>query len=128
MVETDCQDVKDGCERYVMCRRAKIQPQMAATLYPLHFPPRPLHTVGLGYFANLRVSNGFDNMLIIVDHMTGMAHFLPCTKTQQQRKMSACLYRDFTYYTDCPECALAIATRNSLVAFGWRFGDTLERV
>jgi hypothetical protein len=28
------QDVKDFCERWVVCRRAKIRPQMAATLYP----------------------------------------------------------------------------------------------
>jgi hypothetical protein len=34
-----CQDVKDFCERCVICRRAKIRPQMAATLYPLLVPP-----------------------------------------------------------------------------------------
>jgi hypothetical protein len=33
------QDVKGFCEGCVVCRRAKIQPQMAATLYPLHVPP-----------------------------------------------------------------------------------------
>jgi hypothetical protein len=27
------------------------------------------------------VSNGFDNVLIVVDHVTRMAHFLPCTKS-----------------------------------------------
>jgi hypothetical protein len=43
------QDFKDFCERFVVCRRAKTQPQMAATLYPLHVPPRPWHTVGLDY-------------------------------------------------------------------------------
>jgi hypothetical protein len=41
------QDVKYFCERCVVCRRAKIQPQMAATLYPLLVPPKPLHTIGL---------------------------------------------------------------------------------
>jgi hypothetical protein len=42
---------------------------MAATIYPLHVPPRPWHTLGLDYFTHLSVSNGFDNVLIVVDHL-----------------------------------------------------------
>jgi hypothetical protein len=73
------QDVKDFCELCAVCRRAKIKPQMAATLDPLHIPPRPWHTVGLDYLTHLHVSNGLDDVLIPVDHLTRMAHFLPCT-------------------------------------------------
>jgi hypothetical protein len=51
---------------------------MAETAYPLHVPPRPWHTVGLGYLTHLRVSNGFDSVLIKVDHLTRMAHFFVC--------------------------------------------------
>jgi hypothetical protein len=50
---------------------------MAATLYPLLVPPRPRHIVGLDYLTHLHVSNGFDSVLIVVDHPTRMAHFLP---------------------------------------------------
>jgi hypothetical protein len=75
------QDVKDFRERCVVCRRAKIRPQMAATLYPLHVPPTPWHTFGRDYLTHLLESNGFNNVLIVVDHLTRMAHFLPCTKT-----------------------------------------------
>jgi hypothetical protein len=53
------QDVKDFCESCVVCRRAKIRPQMVATLYPLLVPPRPWHTVGLDYLTHLSESNGF---------------------------------------------------------------------
>jgi hypothetical protein len=53
---------------------------MAATLYPLHFPPRPWHTVGLDYLTHLPESNGFNNVLIVEGHLTLMVHFLPCTK------------------------------------------------
>jgi hypothetical protein len=75
------QDVKDFCERCVVCRRADIRPQMAATLYPLPVPPRPWHTVGLEYLTHLPESNGFNSVLIVVDHLTRTAHFLPCTET-----------------------------------------------
>jgi hypothetical protein len=54
---------------------------MAATLYPLHVPPIPWHTVGLDYLIHLLESNGFIRVLIVVDHLTRMAHFLPCTET-----------------------------------------------
>jgi hypothetical protein len=55
---------------------------MAATLYPLHGPPIPWHTsVGLDYLTHLPESNGFNSVLIVVDHLTPMAHFLPCTET-----------------------------------------------
>jgi hypothetical protein len=54
---------------------------MAATLYPLHAPPIPWHTFGLDYLTQLLESNGFNNVLIVVEHLTRMAHFLPCTKT-----------------------------------------------
>jgi hypothetical protein len=35
---------------------------------------------GLDYLTQLLESNGFNNVLIIVDHLTRMAHFLPCTE------------------------------------------------
>jgi hypothetical protein len=75
------QDVKGFCERCVVCRRAKIQPHMAATLYPLPVSPRPWHTVGLDYLTHLHESNGFNNVMIVIDHLTRMVHVLPCTKT-----------------------------------------------
>jgi hypothetical protein len=52
---------------------------MATTLYPLPDPPTPWHRVGLDYLTHLLVSNGFDSVLIVVDHLTRMAHFRPCT-------------------------------------------------
>jgi hypothetical protein len=57
------------CDRCVVCRRAKIRPYMAATLYPLLVPPRPWHTFGLGDLTYLHVSNGFANVMIVVDHV-----------------------------------------------------------
>jgi hypothetical protein len=75
------QDVKYFCERCVVCRRAKIRPHMAATLYPLPVPPKPWHTFGLDYLTHLPESKGFNCVLIVVDHLTRMAHFLPCIET-----------------------------------------------
>jgi hypothetical protein len=37
--------------------------------------------MGLDYLTHLHVSYGFDSVLIVVDHLTQMAHFLMCTKS-----------------------------------------------
>jgi hypothetical protein len=81
-------DVKDFCERCVVCRRAKIQPHMAATLSPLLVPPRLWHTIGLDYLTHLPMNNGFDNVLIAIDHPTRMAHFLPCTESVTTKEIA----------------------------------------
>jgi hypothetical protein len=85
------------------------------------------HIVGLDYLTHLHVSHGFDNVMIAVDHLSRMAHFLPCTKSVTTKEIANLFYRKSTVYTDYLECWTLIATRNSLVTFGIRFGDALER-
>jgi hypothetical protein len=72
---------KTFCESCVVCRFAKIQPQMAANFYSLHVPPIPWPTVGVDYLTHLPVSKNFESGLIVVDHMTRMAHFLQCKES-----------------------------------------------
>jgi hypothetical protein len=52
---------------------------MATTLYHLSVLPKSWHTDGSEYLTHLPVNNGFDCVLIVADHMTRMAHFLPFT-------------------------------------------------
>jgi hypothetical protein len=65
---------------------------MAATLYSLHVPQRAWHTVGLDYLTHLHVSNGFDNVLIVVDHLNRMAHFVPCTYSVTAEEIATLFY------------------------------------
>jgi hypothetical protein len=60
---------------------SKDSTALAATLYPLHVPPRPWQKVGLDYLTHLPESNGFNTVLIVVDHLTRMIHFLPCAES-----------------------------------------------
>jgi hypothetical protein len=65
-------------------------------LFPLPVPLRPWHIVGLYYLTRLHVSNGFDTVLIVVDHLARMAHFLPC----RESNMRGNCYMESTDYTD----------------------------
>jgi hypothetical protein len=65
---------------------------MNATLYPLLVSPRPWHTVGLDYLTHLSVSNGFDYVLIVVDHLTRIAHSLLCIESVKAEDIPSLLY------------------------------------
>jgi hypothetical protein len=70
-------------------QRAKIQPHMSATLHPLRVPPKPWHNVRLDYLTHLHVSNGFDNVLIVIDHQPRIDNFLPCIESVTIAKADA---------------------------------------
>jgi hypothetical protein len=46
---------------------------MTAALFPLHVPLRPGYTLGFDHLIHLPASNGFDGVLIVIDHLTRMA-------------------------------------------------------
>jgi hypothetical protein len=67
---------------------------MAAILSPLlPLPPMTWHTVGLDYLIHLPVSNGFDNVLIVVGRLTRMAHFMSCTKTGRAKETAILFFQ-----------------------------------
>jgi hypothetical protein len=101
---------------------------MAATLYSLHVPLVLSHIVGLNYFTNLHVNNGFDRVLFVVGHRTRMAHFLPYKDNERNSIGNRqFVYMESTYYMECPECWSWTATQNSFAALSRRFGDDPER-
>jgi hypothetical protein len=74
-----CESVKywrcylEGCSRFLVVRDHDTLRHLlwqSNTIYSLHVPPIPWHAVGLDYLTHLLVSNGFDNVLIVVDHLT----------------------------------------------------------
>jgi hypothetical protein len=72
---------------------------MAATLYPLLVPPRPWHTVGFDYLTKMPLSNGFDSVRIVIDHLTRMARFMPCA-TLLTKKLLFCFYKESADYME----------------------------
>jgi hypothetical protein len=64
------------CERFLQALRRVSARQGSSSHgydslpFALHVAPRPQHTLGLGYLTRLPMSNSFDNVLIVVDHLT----------------------------------------------------------
>jgi hypothetical protein len=99
---------------------------MATTLYPWSVLPRPWHRVRHEYLlTHLSLSSDFDIVLIVANHLTRMAHFLPCTEIVTAHGTANCFYMESKYYMDFPECNVMTATRiSSLAASGRHFVHT----
>ena len=50
-------------------------------LAPLPVPTSPWKGLSCDFITNLPLSNGMDSILVIVDRMTKMSHFIPCLKS-----------------------------------------------
>lgn len=69
----------DGCDS---CLRTKTSTQKPlGTLEPLAVPAGPWTDISYDMITDLPLSNGFDSILTVVDRLTKMAHFIPCSKS-----------------------------------------------
>jgi len=75
-------DCKAHSSNYVICNRAKPSTQGSSSLSPLGVPKYPWEIVGMVFVTDLPKSfkNNFTAILILVCHLTKMAHFVPCHK------------------------------------------------
>jgi hypothetical protein len=66
----------------VSCQRNKSeQKKLAGLLSPNPIPDKPWSHVTMDFITELPVSNGYDSILTIVDRLTKMVHFHPCSST-----------------------------------------------
>src|SRR6201986_4757735 len=64
----------DGCD---LCQRSKPRRQKPfGPLQPLEIPEGLFHTILSDYIGPLPVSGGFDQVMVVVDKMTKLAHFI----------------------------------------------------
>ena len=69
------------CSCDTCCRSKSPRHRSYGLLQPLPIPENPWKSISLDFITDLPVSKGFDAILTVVDRLTKMAHFLPCTKS-----------------------------------------------
>jgi hypothetical protein len=50
-------------------------------LHPLRVPKGSWLSLSMDFITNLPLANGKNSIFVVVDRLTKMAHFIPCTKT-----------------------------------------------
>jgi RNase H-like domain found in reverse transcriptase/Reverse transcriptase (RNA-dependent DNA polymerase)/Integrase zinc binding domain/Integrase core domain/Chromo (CHRromatin Organisation MOdifier) domain/Retroviral aspartyl protease len=79
-------DYVKSCDR---CARTKTLRQAPyGYLKSLPIPERPWSSISMDFIEELPASGGFDSILVVVDRLTKMAHFLPCQKSMSAEQLA----------------------------------------
>ena len=90
MRETIKQYIKN-CD---ICQRTKVVPHAPYGLMkPNEAPDRPWQSLSMYFITDLPLLEGLDAVLIVIDRLTKMAHFIPCTKDMHAKQFQERLLR-----------------------------------
>ena len=64
-----------------MCKRKGSTHRPYGLLHPLLVPKGPWLLLSLNFITDLPLNNGKDSIFVVVNRLTKMAQFIPCTKT-----------------------------------------------
>jgi hypothetical protein len=63
-------------------------------LQPLPIPERPWQDISIDFITHLPKSNGFDAILVVVDRLTKMRHYIPCLMTDSAEEVARLFVRE----------------------------------
>lgn len=79
------------------CARSKpVRHPPFGYLSPLPVPQRRWQSVSMDFIVGLPISDGNDSILVVVDRLSKMAHFIPCT-SEITSEGTAKLFADFVF-------------------------------
>jgi len=78
--------IKQYVKNCDICQRTKVVRHAPYGLMKANeAPDRPWKSISMDFITDLPKSEGNDAILIVIDRLTKMAHFLPCTKEMNAR-------------------------------------------
>jgi len=86
--------VKQYIEGYNSCQRNKnCTGQPAGKLIPNSIPERPWMYISADFITKLPLAQGYNSILVVVDRLTKMVHFIPTTEKTLAEGLTR-LFRD----------------------------------
>jgi len=87
-------EVKRYVEGYDACQRNKnCTEQPAGKLMPNSIPEKPWTHISADFITKLSLAQGYDSILVVVDRLTKMVHFIPTTEKTLAEGLAR-LFRD----------------------------------
>jgi transposase InsO family protein len=87
-------DIKRYVSTCDICQKAKPRCHApAGLLQPIPIPSQPFEVVSMDFILELPLSNGFDNILVIVDKLTKYGIFIPTTTNVTEVETSALFFK-----------------------------------
>ena len=86
--------MRETIKRYVKncdtCQRSKaVRHAPYGLLQPNKVPDQPRRSVGMYFITDLPKSDGYDTILVVIDRLTKMRHFISCKKDLDARQFAA---------------------------------------
>jgi len=112
--------MRDTIKQYVkncdLCQRTKVVRHAPYGLMKANeAPDRPWKSISMDFITDLPKSEGNDAILIVIDRLTKMAHFLQCTKEIDARQFSELFMREIFRLHGLPKDI--ITDRGSIFTF-----------
>jgi len=86
--------VKRYVERYDTCQCNKnCTEQPAGKLMPNSIPEKPWIHIPADFITKLPLAQGYDSILVVVDRLTKMVHFIPTTEKTMAKELAR-LFKD----------------------------------
>jgi len=91
--------MRETIKQYVknchVCQRTKVVRHAPYGLMkPNEAPNRPWKSISMDFITDLPLSEGSDAVLIVIDRLTKMAHFIPSTKDMNARQFQETFMRE----------------------------------
>ena len=96
--------IKDFVLSCDICSRSKNPRHLPyGLLQPLPIPKRPWFSISMDFIVDLPPSNSYDSILVVVDRLTKMAHFVPCKKTASSEDTARLFLENIYRYHGLPD-------------------------
>ena len=103
--------MREKIKRYVkngdICQRSKVVRHAAyGMMQSNEVPNQPWKSITMDFITELPISDGYDTILVVIDRLTKMSHFIPCNKSLNAGNSQHYFSKKAYDYTAYPEMSL----------------------